>query len=229
MRCTQCNRVFLFLKGLFLPHNFTFPSKVYWGSILIYVLFLKQIQINDTFRRKSPQSINQAIKQAIKQALSNCRRNTYLTATICSVVQAYPYSLCFSDDKRRELPTCRSKSHDSSIACLVSPIHCYKSPGLEFPSEVYVQHFSFNTHSLTVTWLDFYSGATLPIRTFESYRMTHNTIENESRDCQDMRGFHCVFMKSCVLYRAKITTEWPQNDHRMTTEWPQNNHRMTTE
>ena len=34
---------------------------------------------------------------------------------------------------------------------------------------------SRTSHIVTVTWLDFYSGATLLLRTFESYRMTQHS------------------------------------------------------
>ena len=52
---------------------------------------------------------------------------------------------------------------------------------------------SRTSHILTVTWLDFYSGATLLIWTFESYRMTQHSRNRVTRLPRYER-FYCILL-----------------------------------
>ena len=55
----------------------------------------------------------------------------------------------------------------------------------------------------TVTWLNFYSGATLIIRVLNRIE-GHNTVEIESRDCPDMRDLNVLWNDVKSNYRVLI-------------------------
>ena len=129
--------------------------------------------------------------------LQNCRRKRFLTVfgTLRVIWRQLKEMLSPAHPRTECILSLFFASSDVSFGLIREALHrfngCAKiwsAPG----TMNFIFNYSRTLHILTVTWLDFCNGATLLIRTFESYGMTRYS-RNRVKWLSTHERFYCTF------------------------------------